>query len=70
MIPRPDGKGWYLYYEQYPGISYGLSTAQNLAGPWYDLYAKDYQLPQQARHGCIITLTPKQYKAIKTAYDK
>ena len=25
----PDGKVWYLYYEQYPGVSYGLSVADN-----------------------------------------
>ncbi|MHC4745619.1 MAG: glycoside hydrolase family protein, partial [Planctomycetota bacterium] len=38
LIPRPDRKAWYLYYEQYPGISYGASTAPSLNGPWYELY--------------------------------
>lgn len=70
VIPRPDGKGWYLYYEQYPGVSYGASTAPGLSGPWYDLYCKDYELPKEARHGCMITLTPQQYKAIKAAYEE
>lgn len=35
LIPSPDDKIWYMYYEQYPGVSYGLSIADNLNGPWF-----------------------------------
>ncbi|NJW54250.1 glycoside hydrolase family 43 protein, partial [Salinimicrobium oceani] len=35
LIPSPNGKAWYMYYEQYPGVSYGLSISDNLNGPWY-----------------------------------
>ena len=70
LIPRPDARGWYLYYEQYPGIAYGVSTAPSLDGPWYDLYCMDYEVPKEARHGCMIPLTPEQYKKITAAYDK
>ena len=24
LVPSPNDKIWYLYYEQYPGVSYGL----------------------------------------------
>ncbi len=37
LIPSPNGKAWYLYYEQYPGVSYGLSVATNLDGPWFQV---------------------------------
>ena len=70
LIPRPDGKGWYLYYEQYPGISYGMSTAPSIKGPWYDVYCKDFQIPETARHGCMIPITQNQYKAITQAFSK
>ncbi len=68
LIPRPDGRGWYLYYEQYPGVSYGCSTAETLEGPWYDLYCKDYEVPEGVRHGSMIPITAEQYDAIMAAY--
>jgi hypothetical protein len=68
LIPRLNGKGWYLYYEQYPGVSYGCSTARKPSGPWYDLYIKDYEVPENARHGCMIPISQKQYDAIMAAY--
>ncbi len=33
LIRSPDGRDWYLYYEQYAGTSYGLSMAPRLPGP-------------------------------------
>lgn len=68
LIRRLDGSGWLLYYEQYPGVSYGCSTARTPQGPWYDLYCKDYQVPEGARHGCMIPITRRQYDAIIAAY--
>jgi len=68
LIPRPDGKAWYLYYEQYPGVSYGLSTAETPAGPWHDVYCMKYNVPENARHGCMIAITQKQYDDIMAAY--
>lgn len=70
LIPRPDGKGWYLYYEQYPGVSYGCSTAATLKGPWYELYIKDYEVTPNARHGCMLAVSRDQYDAIVAAYGK
>jgi len=69
LIPRPDGQAWFLYYEQYPGVSYGLSTASSLEGPWYDVYCKKYEVPAEARHGCMIPISRRQYDTITTAYD-
>jgi len=68
LIRRPDGKGWYLYCEQYPGVQYGCLTARTFPGPWYDLYIEDTQVPENARHGCMISLSRKEYDAIEAAY--
>ncbi|MBE8712802.1 glycoside hydrolase family protein [Sphingobacterium hungaricum] len=68
LIPSPDGKAWYLYYEQYPGVSYGLSVAKELKGPWYQLSGytffadwDKYSMPTKLRHGCMITLSLAEY---------
>jgi len=68
LIPSPDGKIWYLYYEQYPGISYGLSVSRDLRGPWYQIsgytFNKNwdkYSLPPKVRHGCMIPIKRSQY---------
>ena len=75
LIPSPDNKAWYMYYEQYPGVSYGLSIADNLNGPWYQAsgytFFSDwdkYSLPQHVRHGCMITLSGKEYDALVTKF--
>lgn len=71
LIPSPNGKAWYLYYEQYPGISYGLSVAAQLKGPWYQLSGytfhrtwDKYSMPAKVRHGCMITISREQYDAL------
>jgi hypothetical protein len=68
LIPSPDGNIWYLYYEQYPGVSYGLSIADNMNGPWYQAsgytFYSDwdkYSLPPSVRHGCMITISKNEY---------
>lgn len=70
LIRRPDDGGWYLYYEQYPGVQYGLSTAPTIAGPWHGVYIKDYDVPENARHGCMIPVTRAQYNAIVARYGR
>ena len=71
LVPSPDGKIWYLYYEQYPGISYGLSITDNLNGPWYQAsgytFFSDwdkYSLPASVRHGCMITISKDEYNRL------
>ena len=68
LIPSPNGKAWYLYYEQYPGVSYGLSVAADLDGPWYQIsgytFFSDwdkYSLPPKVRHGCMIPISQAEY---------
>lgn len=68
LIPSPNGEVWYLYYEQYPGVSYGLSVADQLNGPWhqisgYTFFADwdKYSFPLKVRHGCMITISKDQY---------
>lgn len=71
LIPSPDGKIWYLYYEQYPGVSYGLSISDNLSGPWFQAsgytFFSDwdkYSLPPDVRHGCMITISDEEYESL------
>ena len=71
LIPSPDDKIWYMYYEQYPGVSYGLSIADNPNGPWfqasgYTFFADwdKYSFPEKVRHGCMITISKKEYDGL------
>ncbi|OHB67692.1 MAG: hypothetical protein A2V70_12150 [Planctomycetes bacterium RBG_13_63_9] len=67
LIPRTDGTGWLLYFEQYPGLAYGAATAPRLAGPWFDLDASRYSLPPNARHGCMVPLGKPEFDALNAA---
>lgn len=71
LIPSPNDKIWYMYYEQYPGVSYGLSIADNINGPWYQAsgytFYSDwdkYSLPEKVRHGCMITISKSEYDTL------
>jgi hypothetical protein len=75
LVPSPNDKIWYLYYEQYPGVSYGLSVADKLEGPWYQVsgytfYSNwdKYSLPPKVRHGCMIVISRQQYDALVKAF--
>lgn len=75
LIPSPDGSVWYLYYEQYPGVSYGLSIAETLEGPWYQAFGDNpkedwnkYDVTDKARHGCMLPITRTQYDALTKAF--
>ena len=75
LIPSPNGEAWYLYYEQYPGVSYGLSVASSLDGPWFQVSGhtshKDwdkYVLPPKVRHGSMIPISEKEYEALVNAF--
>lgn len=77
VIPSPDGRAWYLYYEQYPGVAYGLSVASHLQGPWFQVAGgmhhldwDKYSLPPKVRHGCMLAITRKQYDALTSAFGK
>jgi hypothetical protein len=63
VIPLPEG-GWYMYFEQYPGVEYEAAQAPSLSGPWYDVYAMRVKMPEKARHGCMIPLSEEQYRHI------
>ncbi len=74
LIPSPDGTAWYLYYEQYPGVAYGLSVAASLEGPWFQPAGNQrpdwdkYTMTPKARHGSMIPISRKQYDALRKAY--
>jgi hypothetical protein len=71
LIPSPDSKAWYLYYEQYPGVSYGLSVSRNLNGPWFQVSGytffstwDKYSFPENVRHGCMLTISNDEYNSL------
>jgi len=75
LIPSPNGRIWYMYYEQYPGVSYGLSVSDKLDGPWYQVSGytfhpgwDKYALPPKVRHGCMIPISRAQHDAITKAF--
>lgn len=75
LIPSPDSKAWYLYYEQYPGVSYGLSVAGSLNGPWFKVSGytsmpawNKYEMPPKVRHGSMIVISKEQYDALNAAF--
>ena len=76
LIPSPNGKAWYLYYEQYPGVAYGLSVAATLDGPWFQPAGNQqpswdkYHVPAKVRHGSMFVISRTQYDALVTAFGK
>jgi hypothetical protein len=75
LIPSPDGQAWYLYYEQYPGVSYGVSVALTPDGPWYQLSGytnmpawNKYEMPPKLRHGCMLPISRERYDALVAAF--
>jgi len=75
LIPAPDGNAWYLYYEQYPGVSYGLSVSLTPDGPWYQISGytsmkawNKYEMPADLRHGCMLPIGRKEYDALVAAF--
>jgi hypothetical protein len=76
LIPSPNGKAWYLYYEQYPGVAYGLSVAASLDGVWFQAAGNQqpswdkFHLPPKARHGSMLPISQKQYDALVAAFGK
>ncbi len=77
LIPSPDGKAWYLYYEQYPGVAYGLSVAASLKGPWFQAAGSTtrptwnkYSVPARVRHGSMIPISRKEHDALVAAFGK
>jgi hypothetical protein len=74
LIPSPNGRSWYLYYEQYPGVAYGLSVASSLRGPWFQAagYQRPdwdkYSFPPKVRHGCMLPISRREHEKIVQAF--
>ena len=75
LIPSPNDQAWYLYYEQYPGVSYGISVSLSPNGPWYQLSGytnmptwNKYEMPPKLRHGCMLPISTKQYEELVAAF--
>jgi len=75
IVRAPNAGDWLLYYEQYAGTSYGLSTAPTLRGPWYQVSGNTgvpdwnrYEMPAGTRHGSMLAISRAQYDAIVRAF--
>jgi hypothetical protein len=75
LIQSLNRRNWYLYYEQYAGVSYGLSMAPNLKGPWYQVSGNTgvpewnkFEVPPGIRHGSMMEITKTQCDAIVHAF--
>lgn len=76
LIPAPAGGAWYLYYEQYPGVSYGLSVSDRLDGKWFQVSGvtnyrdwDKYEMPPAVRHGCMLALSQAEYEALVEKFE-
>jgi hypothetical protein len=76
LIPSPNGKAFYLYYEQYPGVAYGLSAAISLEGPWFQVAGSQrpdwdkFSLPPKVRHGCMLPISARQCDALIATFGE
>jgi hypothetical protein len=77
LIRAPNDREWLLYYEQYAGVSYGVSKAPRLEGPWYQLQGNSgvdrwnrFSMPAGTRHGSMIEISRGQYDAIVAAFPE
>ncbi len=75
LIRTPDDRSWLLYYEQYAGVSYGVSMAPRLGGPWFQVQGNSsvaewdsFTMPAGTRHGSMLPISRAQYDAIVRAY--
>lgn len=75
VIRSPDDRDWLLYYEQYAGMSYGLSKARRLAGPWYQVSGNTgvpawnrFEMPAGVRHGSMIAISRAEHDALVKAF--
>lgn len=77
LIRSPSGQDWLMYYEQYAGVSYGVSKAPRLEGPWYQIQGNSgverwnrFHMPAGTRHGWMIEISRKEYDAIIRAFPE
>jgi hypothetical protein len=75
LIPSPNGRAWYLYYEQYPGVAYGVSVTDRLDGQWFQLAGNmnmrdwdKYRMSPGARHGTMLVITEAEYDYLVAAF--
>lgn len=77
LIRAPGGKDWLMYYEQYAGVSYGVSKAPRLEGPWFQMQGNSgverwnrFSMPAGTRHGSMLEISRKEYDAILAAFPE
>lgn len=77
LIRAPGNRDWLMYYEQYAGVSYGVSKAPRLEGPWFQLQGNSgverwnrFSMPAGTRHGWMIEITRKEHDAIVKAFPE
>lgn len=68
LIPRPDGQGWYLYCEVYPGKRYECFSAPKPDGPWEQVSDEEVDALRGLRHGSMLPIPLERYNALVAAF--
>lgn len=77
LIRAPGDRDWLMYYEQYAGVSYGVSKAPRLQGPWFQMQGNSgverwnrFSMPAGTRHGWMIAISRAEHDAIVKAFPE
>jgi hypothetical protein len=75
LIRAPGGRDWLIYYEHYAGVSYGVSRAPRLEGPWFQMQGNSgverwnrFAMPAGTRHGSMLEISRKEYDGLVAAF--
>ena len=64
IAPAPDGKGWYIFAENYPKQYWRFDNSKMAVGGWERFYLS---IPD-SRHGCMVRITREEYDALVEAF--
>ena len=64
IMPDPKGTGWLLLYDYCMTNRFGESSSSDLQN-WE--IVKEISFPKDARHGCVLTVSPAELESLKKA---
>ena len=64
IAPAPDGKGWFMWAENYPNAYYRFDVSSMTMSGW-----KQSPLPYKGtRHGCVVRINQEEYDSLIEAF--
>lgn len=64
IAPAPDGKGWYIFAENYPKQYWRFDNTKMAVDGWEKFYLS---IPD-SRHGCMVRINQEEYDALMEAF--